>query len=291
MLLLAPNSRQCTVRLSKCAVRCATIQFWSELCSRLCIVDFDFVKRQPVLENPPLQLVLAQMRFPHQIGLAEADVKPIQRALADIYPIPELGKVAEFSLGPAGASATGELESVFQFRSEKKDWTVTVTRSSISLETSAYLDFTDFIKRWYAAVSVVVEALGISRQERIGLRYVDELECPPRPSRSDLAEIVRDELIGIVGAHERTQHLVGSMQEMRFEQSQGVCTLRHGLIRRDRAVYVLDFDFYDETPRDLDLEQQVKLLAEFNHSAYELFSWSVSPKLFETFKPQEVANA
>jgi uncharacterized protein (TIGR04255 family) len=258
------------------------------LCTTVCNVAFEFVKRQPVLENSPLTLVICQLRFPRLIGLGESDLRPVQRGLAHDYPVVDVGRIAEFGVGPEGISATGDVEPLFHFRDEARAWTVTVTPSSLSLETTAYTDFTDFVSRWHATADLVAEALGIERQDRIGLRYVDELDCPPEPTPEDIGRVVRPELVGVIGAHPRTGRLISSMQELRFAQDRGVCTLRHGLVRRDGgAVYVLDYDFYDDQSQALDIDAQVRLLADFNHGGYELFAWSVPPEHFATFKPTE----
>ena len=260
------------------------------LCTRVCNVAFEFVKQQPVLERSPLTLVICQLRFPRLIGLGESDLRPIQRGLARDYPVVDIGRVAEFGVGPQGISPTGDVEPLFHFRDETRGWTVTVTPTSLSLETTAYGDFTDFVGRWHAMAVLVTENLGVERQDRIGLRYVDELDCPPDPAPEDVARVVRAELVGVIGAHPRTSQLISSMQELRFTQDRGVCTLRHGLVRREGgAAYVLDYDFYDDHPQALDLDGQVRLLADFNHGAYELFVWSVPPEHFATFKPRERA--
>jgi uncharacterized protein (TIGR04255 family) len=258
------------------------------MCTRVCNVGFDFVKQQPVLENPPLKLVICQLRFPRVIGLGESDLRPIQRGLARDYPMAEVARAAEFGIGPQGIGPTGDVEPVFHFRDETRAWAVAVSPASLSLETTAYVDFTDFITRWNAIAELVTGSLGIERQDRIGLRYVDELECPPDPKPEDIARVVRAELVGVVGAHPRAARLVSSMSEQRFAQDHGVCTLRHGLVRREaEAAYVLDYDFYDDDAKPLELDNQVRLLADFNHGAYELFAWSVTPDHFATFNPQE----
>jgi uncharacterized protein (TIGR04255 family) len=156
------------------------------------------------------------------------------------------------------------------------------------LETQAYTDFTDFATRWDAVLKVVTDELGVTRQDRIGLRYVNEFPCDPNPTPEAIRSIVREELAGAVGAHERTQRLISSMQESRFAQETGVCTLRHGLISRDDlAAYVLDLDFYDDAPVDFNPDAQIRELAAFNHGAFEVFRWAIPPELFESFDPQE----
>jgi uncharacterized protein (TIGR04255 family) len=252
-------------------------------------VDLTFIPKQPVLTDPPLKLVICQLRFPRLMGLTEADVRPVQRALAATYGHVEIQRVAGFSLGPAGATPTGDVEQAYRFLDVAKAWTVTLGPNSLSLETTAYGDFTDFARRWHSLASTVLELLDITNQERIGLRYVNELPCPAEPSPEDISRIVIRELVGVVGRHEATQRLLASMQEMRFAQPQGACTFRHGFVpRSEGSAYVLDIDLYDEKPRALGLDNEIQLLASFNHAAYELFRWSVEPDHFATFKPQEV---
>lgn len=260
------------------------------LCTRVCTVALEFVKRQPVLENAPLAVVICQLRYPRQLGISEADVRPLQREIGKDYPVPRVGRTTELTVTPAGVAPSGEPEPVYQFLSDDAAWTVTVGPDAMSLETTAYVDFVDFLTRWQKCAEAVKAAFDLERQDRIGLRYVNELACAEEhPTVEDLRALVRDELVGVVGAHARTTRLLTSMHEMRFGQDRGTCTLRHGLVRAPShpPTYVIDADFYDETSAALDLEDQFRLLADFNHGAFELFRWAVSPELFSTFNPTE----
>jgi uncharacterized protein (TIGR04255 family) len=258
----------------------------------VCNVDFDFVKRQPVLARSPLKIVICQMRYPRQIGVGEADLRPVQRALATAYPTARLGRTAELVVTPAGVTPAGEPDPVFQFVSADEGWTVMVGPDSISLETTAYVDFADFRTRWYVIVSAVTEAFDLARQERIGLRYLNEIACQTPLVAEELRRVVRPELVGPLGAMPRTEKLIGSSNELRFSQDRGVCTMRHGLVQRtDGSVYVLDMDFYDDVGADLDVEQQMRLLADFAHGAFEVFRWAIDPAHFATFEPKEPVGA
>ncbi|MDW5595109.1 TIGR04255 family protein [Conexibacter stalactiti] len=257
------------------------------------MADLGFVKRQPVLRAAPLELAICQVRFPRQIGLSDSDIRPIQLALAKSFPQVQVGRSANFELGPEGVREQDSPQAIYQFLSVDRAWTVTVTAESFSLETTAYHDFSDFLARWIAASGVVVDAIGIASQTRIGLRYVNRLACPERPTPADLAKIVRPELVGVVGANELLSRLRMSMQELRFEQDRGTCTLRHGLVPDSDAAdrYILDLDFYDDTSAVFDVDAQSRLLADFNHSTFELFKWCVQKDHFLTFRPEEPSDA
>jgi uncharacterized protein (TIGR04255 family) len=265
------------------------------LCTKVCNVDWEFVTRHPRLENPPLTVVICQMRFPRQIGIDERELRPVQKTLAADYPNTKIARTAELALTPTGISAMGEPDQAFQFASDDGAWTVTVGPDAMSLETTAYLDVLDFLKRWHRIATAVVDALDIERQTRIGLRYVNEmsLQSSSPLTADDLRAWVRPVLFGVVGAHARTGRLVSSSNELRFAQDPGVCTLRHGLVQRDdaTAAYVLDMDFYDDVPAPVDLDAQARVLADFAHGAYEIFEWALDPAYLEKLGPKEETPA
>jgi uncharacterized protein (TIGR04255 family) len=261
----------------------------ADVCNTVCNVDFDFVKEQPRLLEAPLKTVLCQVRYPAQIGFSEAQVRPIQRRLAGEYPRAEVGQLSEVRLDAVGVTPLGS-EHVFHFRDVAASWTVTITRAFLSLETTAYTNFRDFLERWHAILGIVADALDVDRQERIGLRYVNEVPVQGEPTPGVLRTMLRSEVVGIVGAHPATERLLTSMHELRCAEDQGACALRHGLLRQPLSnVYVVDLDLYDEVPGELDVERQAKLLASFNHRAFDLFRWLWLPEQFKKFKPEDPA--
>jgi uncharacterized protein (TIGR04255 family) len=259
------------------------------VCNTVCNVDFDFVKEQPRLLESPLKTVICQVRFPAQIGFSESHVRPVQRRLARDYPRAEVAHLSEVRVDAVGVTPLSN-EQVFHLRDPVASWTVTITRAFLSLETTAYVDFPDFIRRWYAVMSVVAEELDLDRQERIGLRYINEISVESEPTPEVLRSILRSEVVGIVGAHPATERLITSMNELRFAEDRGACAVRHGLRREsEKTVYVVDLDLYDDVPGELDVDGQAKLLGSFNHRAFQLFQWLVSSEQFERFRPEAPA--
>jgi uncharacterized protein (TIGR04255 family) len=250
--------------------------------------------RQPRLKNAPLVLVVCQLRFPQIIAFGDDLVRPIQVALGGDYPDVEIEDLQQVEFSPAGIKVTGTHQRIFRFRTHDKDWTVTVGRDSLALETTNYDDFADFIKRWANIAEAAVKALKLEHQERLGLRYVNQLEAPEGASRDALSRLVRPELLGIVGCHATTERLTKSWQELRFQLDEGACAVQHGYAQRadtEEWTYTLDFDSYDEAGRPIDLDGQVRTLERFNHRTYELFSWVVNDELFVSFEPEEKVSA
>ena len=246
--------------------------------------------RQPRLKNAPLVLALCQLRYPQVLSFGDDLVRPIQVALADEYPDVETEDLQQVQFSAEGITLTGRQQRIFRFRTHQKDWTVTVGAESLSLETTAYDDIADFIYRWSRIAEAAVEALGLKHQERVGLRYVNQIDAPAGASRDDLLKIVRPELLGVIGDHPTTQRLTKSWQELRFRQDDGGCTMQHGYVQRPNSedwTYTLDFDCYDEDGKPVDLESQMHVLEQFNHRTYELFKWAMNDEMFASFEPEE----
>jgi uncharacterized protein (TIGR04255 family) len=244
---------------------------------------------QPLLRNAPLFLVACQMQYPTILGFSEASVASIQKDLEDDFP--EVGQqvLQQVEFGPTGINVTGEAQRIFRFETTTKDWAVSVGPTAVALETRAYAGFRDFAPRWHAVISACVEALSISRQNRIGLRYINHLDAAEDARREDLARLVHEDLLGPIGAQSATERVFKSWQELRFHQDGGDLTLQHGYAERppNGWAYVLDFDHYDDEGQPVDLAAQVRVLGDFNHRVYDLFKWAINDKQFASFDPQE----
>jgi uncharacterized protein (TIGR04255 family) len=244
---------------------------------------------QPLLRKAPLVLSLCQMRFQDVLGFDEKMVRPLQVALNEEFPIVARQLVQQAAFGPEGISLGGGQQQIFQFNSAAKDWTVSISSASLSLQTTGYKGFYDFAERWKTVAQTCMEALGIRQQDRLGLRYVNQLAAPADVTREELATRVRPDLLGVIGAHEHFGHVRKAWQELRFDQDDGgKLTLQHGYDQRAPAdwAYVLDFDHYDEEPQPIDIDGQLRTLATFNHRIFDLFKWSVDERFFETFEPE-----
>lgn len=250
--------------------------------------------RQPRLKKAPLVLVVCQLRFPQVIGFGDDLVRPIQVALGSDYPDVAIEDLQQVEFSPAGIKVTGTHQRLFRFRTPEQDWTATVGPESLALETTAYDDFASFIKRWVSTAEATVEALKLQHQERVGLRYVNQLAAPESGTRDDLMKLVRPELLGIIGTNETTARPTKSWQELRFQLDDGACTMQHGYAQRadtSEWTYTLDFDSYDDARKPIDLQSQVRTLEQFNHRTYQLFKWVVNDELFASFGPEEKVSA
>lgn len=245
--------------------------------------------KQPLLRKAPLVLSLCQMRFQDVLGFDEKMVRPLQVALSSAFPTVARQLVQQAAFGPAGITLGGGQQEIFQFQTAANDWTVSIAPASLSLQTTAYKGFHDFVERWQMVAAACIQALDVKQQDRLGLRYVNQLKASEGATRDDLTKLVRPELLGVIGAHDHFAQVRKAWQELRFDQNDGgKLTLQHGYDQRAPSdwVYVLDFDHYDEEPQPPDIDGQVRTLAAFNHRIFDLFKWAVDEKCFETFEPE-----
>ncbi len=265
------------------------------VCNVRDLID-DVVVDRPRLCNTPLKAVICQVRFPRQLDLTAAELRPVQRGLADRYPVLEEEVAAELTI-EAGASpqaffSPAREQTIYRFRDVSQEWTATVGSEGISLETTAYLGMRDLLVRWAEFVSLAQDALSLRAQSRLGLRYVNEVPCPGL-TRRHLDGWVREELIALIGAHPtRTNDLVRLVSQAQFRQPGGaICNFRHGLAvdpqDAARTLFLLDLDYFEDEIGEFDVERQIRALASFNEGARELFEWTFPDPTREAFGPEE----
>lgn len=269
------------------------------MCTTVCnvreLID-DVVVDRPRLQNAPLKAVICQVRFPRQLELTSAELRPVQRGLADRYPVLEEEVAAELTIeasaSPQAYFSPARQQTIYRFRDVPQEWTATVGPEAISLETTAYIGMRDLLLRWAEFVSLAQEALSLRAQSRLGLRYVNEVPCPGR-ERPRLDGWVREELIALIGAHPtRTNDLVRLISQAQFRQPGGaMCNFKHGLAPdpqdAERTLFLLDLDYFREELNDFDVEAQIRALAGFNAGARELFEWTFPDTTRENFGPEE----
>lgn len=248
----------------------------------------DLVSQKPILQNSPLEVVICQVRFQEILGGMDDEVRGFQKKLAKRYPKSERTVENEMNVTDTGLQSTGRQRVTFRFRDAEEKWTVTLTPSSLALETSSYEGgSSDFIERWHEISGAAISAFEIAQQERLGLRYVNQV---PIPSVGELDDWICDKLTMVPEQESPVaQDLLGSFHETRFEQNDGQLIIRRGLLATDDDenphVYVLDFDYYNEESRSCDLDEQDRTLITYNQRLSELFRWSITDHAYTSFKP------
>jgi uncharacterized protein (TIGR04255 family) len=131
------------------------------------------------LKNPPLELVVCQMRFPIILSLVNNQPpEAFHRAIHRDYPIPKRGHQAEaMALFEASSEPLVRTSKSTFWVFEDKDghWTVSLGADFLSLETRRYRQFREFVERFLQLTGSAAEMYGIEVRDRLGLRYVDRV--------------------------------------------------------------------------------------------------------------------
>lgn len=254
------------------------------------------------LGRAPLALVVAQVQFPAILSIQTDDamLARFQEQIRDRYPYLFLGQQFGFNVGPQGVEQQQQLAAkVYQFADANREWSVTLTTNSISLEARNYTVYEDFSERLLRIIDAVRKVYRIELRQRLGLRYVNEIKHPSVRNPEDWISLVNPQLLGPL-ADEGLSSLVNfSYQETGMRLKNGGLTLRHGHFAQGTTVapapgdtptqevepfYLLDFDAFDEDGRDLDGHTLEELLRSYNHTMFQLLHWGVQEELFEYLK-------
>lgn len=247
------------------------------------------VIHKPLLDESPLKTVICQVRFQEILGSLDDEVRGFQKKLGDQYPLNERIQEEEIRVGDQGLKPTGKTRSTFRFQDPDQGWTVTLSPEALSLETSAYAGFADFATRWHFISESAVAEFGIQIQERLGLRYVNQVEIN---SVEDVKSLVRPELLAIADEEcPVAKDLAASFQETRFDQGNGHLMVRRGLLITDedpiQRIYVLDFDYFSDDRVDFSVDKQSETLIVFNEAVSRFFRWAITDEAYSSFGPRE----
>lgn len=231
------------------------------------------------LKEPPLELVVCQLRFPTVVALA-ANQPPeeLQRRLRTSYPVAGREHTARVEMGFGTAPQTST-STIWRFEDRASQWTVSLGQDFLALETRSYRRFEEFIERFMGVFGTLRELYTIELRERLGLRYLDRISCERQPQLPpNWPERIRQEMIPLRGLRGPSVTQLGNL-EARFAFGDNFLAVRsffldNGFAGTPRDELILDFDCY--TDQRGELEGIADLLRTFRQHNYNAFRWAMS---------------
>lgn len=255
-------------------------------------VRLDQPDRTPLAASP-LTLVVFQVRFETNLEVSDALTA---RQFHDLiggrqgdYPVVEpVSNVAVqlATLGGADPAVTQRQTAGWRFRSEDASWIVSMMPDNVALETSRYEHWEDFRTRLDDVLAATHEHLKPVFEQRLGLRYVNQLALPEVRQAADWEPWINRDLLGPL-AHERLREgVVFARQQLALDLGDGVsCSLAHGSFPTDspeaELAYLLDYDVSRQTGQPFDPGEIRSGVEAFNTAALALFQLSVTPAYLE----------
>jgi len=240
------------------------------------------------LPNAPLVRVLAQVRFPATLSVADRKfVAPFQEPLRTRYPVIRQERIHELRIGPDGIQTTAAADLgrvAWRFSDTEGKWQVTLADDFVSIETTDYASRDDF----FARLGDVVESLGASIEppfiERVGVRYVNRIDGP---MVDELDVLLIPEVRGILGTS-AAAHVRHSIVETLFEHDDYRILSRWGQVPPgvtvdpsaiepiDRPSWLLDLDLHTASRMPFSVDGVTAKAESFAERAYTLFRWAVT---------------
>lgn len=245
------------------------------------------------LERSPLSLVVCQVR--HEHTLAASDPRravAVHELVETAYPLLEEQSSQELTIsaGTLGLqSLPGQASRGWRMRSEDQAWTAVVMPDFFSLETTRYDDWPDFRRRLEAMADAVAKAVEPSLEQRIGLRFIDQIAHPDVTKPQDWQRWIDRSFLGPI-AHHALGQAVGSTQQILQIDAGGGRNLivRHGCFRDQesggRWVYMLDHDCYIQRGRPFDVGQVMAALEDLHRLALQVFQSAITEDLYNYLK-------
>lgn len=219
-----------------------------------------------------INTAVCELRFPTLLELESALPIKLQMALRKRYPFYSAGQEVSLNLGSAPSSGKRYI-----FESKKRDWTITLKPSSLSLETNKYTDFNDFYEHMTSMLEAVGSFLDTDFFTRVGLRYINNIPLPSNNmNRKDIGKLINPVLVEpLIGDELGTLTMFHC--EVGGHLDNGKYTFRHGFAPtitqdNDSLSYTLDYDYFKEGVEYADVFTIIK---QFNSQNFNLFMWSL----------------
>lgn len=250
--------------------------------------------RDVPLRRSPLTLVVCQVRHDPVLGVADARSGiDVQARLEGLYPeiAPHHAMSMEVTIAGGGSQVSQDRASGWQMRSEDAAWTLTILPDAFSIETSAYLGWPDFLGRLSTLVSAVAAVYGPALEQRVGLRFIDEIDDPQITSPQQWKGWIRDELLGPLAHSGFGPAVRGTQQILELDAGSGYrVTLRHGtspVASGHRWIYLLDQDCFRQAGRSFSEDGVLTAATELHRVALQVFQSAITDALYAHLDPKE----
>lgn len=251
-----------------------------------------------LFKNPPLRLVVGQVRFPLLLRFSEGSfIAPFQEALADDYPVVAREQQVSFQVSAKGLQSGGE--TLLRFSTRDAQWAVVLGEGALTLEVRGYSSIDEFSARFKKVLATAKEKLLLKDRSRLGLRYINEFRHDAGRTLGDWTKLLNPALLGFSGSDLLDGSVEHMVQETQFRRPDGVLAIRHGLLTGGVVepapaqtvaagrFYLLDMDYYDARQEELDVEGTTARLRDYNEVMYGFFRWTLGKQMFEYLEPTD----
>ena len=254
-----------------------------------------------VFANAPLAWAACEIRFPLVPSLtSDESFGSLTEAFFDTFPIPRLSVIVP----PTGTLDTHGSERQFRFLDKSHTMSVSLTRSSLLVETTDYKDWDSFRSVITGSLEAVTHLARIVGVERVGLRYIDEIRVSEVLEdalrwKGWISEEVLGHLQPIPGYAPKS-----SLTEVHLTKGSSGLTVRYAALTgrgvvsdeplkrrypvQEGPFFVIDTDSFRDTPGEemlsCDADDLIHILDELHDPIGTIFQRAITDKLRKQFR-------
>jgi uncharacterized protein (TIGR04255 family) len=249
-----------------------------------------------VYSRAPLVQVICQLRFPSLLSIESKPPVDFQEQIRSHFPL--LEKVASpvpVNLPPEVVQMIGAQGSPisYQFLTEDRASTVTLTPESVALSTSEYTRWEHFRDQLRVPLASLNGIYRPSFFSRIGLRYQNAIDRA-RLGLQDTpwSKLLRQEMLGELALprfEANLEHVANRAFRVKIPDRSGSLLMRHGfgtLQGSPEICYMIDADFFSE--QRTEVANATRILDHFNRMAGHAFRWYITEPLRDALGPSEL---
>lgn len=247
------------------------------------------------LSQSPLVRVLTQVRWPELGGFnVDAVAAAVGVGLAEDYPLVAKENENQVILTPEGMhqQVTGVIH---RFTSIDEAWTVSLGKTFLGLDSTAYTDHADFVARLEKVLVVLASASSIPKWSRIGYRYTNRLIGDN--DLNSLEDYFEPSVLGGLPSASDDIALVHSISESLYRVDGAMLLARSARLGPGASIdptlppvegdsWVLDLDAFEEASsvQPFTPESVAARAGELSRVAYKHFNSVIKNGFIERFK-------
>lgn len=245
-----------------------------------------------------LEAAVAEVRFvAGQRELAEAAAAQVWEQLGtDKFPVfePSSQVIMTVTITPSGAVPTQESQQGWLLATADRSTAITLLPSLVVVQTRDYQRYsTSLGEPLTKALAAFTAATGVSRVQRLGLRYVNRLTDADASAPGFWRDHIREEFAGplrgtfatlVAGAHQQVQLRLDETAGARIQS--GVFEEQHASAgSRSQYGYLLDLDVFREQASLYEPIRCANQVRQLNRTALALFAHVLSERYLAALNP------
>lgn len=252
-----------------------------------------------IYEHAPLIRVVCQLRYPSLLRIESRPPDEFQERIRGMFPL------FERTPNPLPVDLPKEIAQLlrlqvsgtaYEFLTEDRSTTVTLTPESLALTTTSYRQWEVFRDHLRTPLAALVDIYKPSFFTRVGLRYQDMIDRNAVGLRGrPWSQLLRREILGELAL----PNFEGSLEQianrtirLKLPDGTGSVLMRHGLAQvqgSEEICYMIDFDFFTE--QKTEVRNAEATLDHFNGIAGSAFRWCITDTLRDALGPRQLAAA